>query len=65
MSLIVGYENKEIHYKGEKQLKISLDENIQQLEEVQVIAYGTTKKVTITGAISSMKSDEIMKSACR
>lgn len=58
----IGYENKEIHYKGEKQLKISLDENIQQLEEVQVIAYGTTKKVTITGAISSMKSDEIMKS---
>lgn len=58
----IGYENKEVVYKGESNLKIQLNENATLLEEVQVIAYGTTKKVTVTGALSSVKSDEIMKS---
>lgn len=58
----IGYENKEIVYKGESTLKIRLNENVTALEEVQVIAYGTTKKVTVTGALSSVKPDEIMKS---
>ena len=58
----VGYEDKEIVYKGESKLKISMAESATLLEEVQVIAYGTTKKVTVTGALSSVKSDEIMKS---
>lgn len=57
----MGYQNKEIVYKGERTLKISLDENVQQLEEVQIIAYGTTKKATITGAMSSIGSNEILK----
>lgn len=58
----IGYDNKEIVYKGESQLNIRLSENVTALEEVQVIAYGTTKKVTITGALSSIRSEEIMKS---
>ena len=40
----IGYENKEIHYKGERNLKIHLNENVQELQEVQVIAYGSQKK---------------------
>lgn len=58
----VGYQDKEIVYKGESELKIFISEDVTQLEEVQVIAYGTTKKVTVTGALASVKSDEIMKS---
>ena len=58
----IGYEDKKIVYKGESNLKVRLSENVTQLQEVQVIAYGTTKKVTVTGALSSVKSDEIMKS---
>lgn len=58
----IGYEDKEIVYKGEPQLNVKLSENVTALEEVQVIAYGSAKKVTITGALSSVKSDEIMKS---
>lgn len=57
----VGYTNKVISYKGEKNLKITLDENVQQLQEVQVIAYGTTKKVTVTGSMSSVNSEELLK----
>lgn len=58
----IGYDNKEIRYNGERHLKISLEENIQQLDEVQVIAYGAQKKVTITGALSSIGTDELLKS---
>lgn len=57
----IGYKDKEIVYKGEKNLKIKMNEDVTQLEEVQVIAYGATKKVTVTGAISSMKSEELIK----
>ena len=57
----IGYKDKVIVYKGESDLKISLAEDVTSLQEVQVIAYGTTKKVTITGAISSVNSEEILK----
>lgn len=57
----IGYDDKVIVYKGEKNLKIELSEGVQQLQEVQVIAYGTTKKVTVTGSMSSLNSDELLK----
>lgn len=46
----VGYKDKEIKYAGESTLKVEMNENVQTLQEVQVIAYGTTKKVSVTGA---------------
>lgn len=57
----IGYADKEIVYKGESKLDVSLSENATELEEVQVIAYGATKKVTITGAISSIGTSDILK----
>ena len=57
----IGYQEREVVYKGEAKLTIHLSEDVTTLDEVQVIAYGTTKKVTITGALSSVKSDEILK----
>lgn len=57
----IGYENEEIIYKGQSKLNISLSENVTTLEEVQVIAYGATKKVTVTGAISSIGTSELLK----
>lgn len=57
----VGYENQEIKYTGQSSLKISLKENVQELGEVQVVAYGTTKKVTVTGAMSSITAQDVLK----
>lgn len=57
----IGYENKEVVFKGEAKMNISLSENVTALEEVQVIAYGSAKKVTITGAISSIGTSELLK----
>lgn len=40
----IGYKEKEIVYKGEAELNVQLNENVQELQEVQVIAYGATKR---------------------
>ena len=58
----VGYKDKEIKYTGESSLRIQLNENVQELQEVQVIAYGTTKKVSVTGAMSSITAQDVLKS---
>ena len=57
----VGYDKKEIVYNGQSSLKIEMSENVQALQEVQVVAYGTTKKVTVTGAMSSITSQDVLK----
>lgn len=57
-----GYKDKAIVYKGESKLKIELSENVQELQEVQVVAYGTAKKMTVTGAMSSISSKDVLKS---
>lgn len=57
----IGYNDKVIEYKGQKKLDITLSENIQQLQEVQVVAYGTAKKVTVTGSMSSVNTDDLLR----
>ncbi len=45
---------------GHKQpYRIVLNEDVQSLDEVVVVGYGTQKKETVTGAISTIKSKEI------
>lgn len=56
----IGYKDQEVVYQG-KPLHIVLSESVEELQEVQVVAYGVTKKVTVTGAISSVQSDELLK----
>ena len=38
-----------------------LSENAELLDEVQVIAYGTQSKVSVTGAMSSVRTEELLK----
>lgn len=57
----IGYKDKEVTAKKGVSLNIVLEEDAQTLGEVQVVAYGVQKKVSITGAISSMKGDDLLK----
>lgn len=57
----VGFVTQEISVKSNKLKKVVLKEDAQGLEEVVVIAYGVQKKVTVTGAVSSMGNKELMK----
>ena len=58
----IGYETHEVSLKGKKTVKITLQEMYNELQEVTVVAYGTQKKETLTGAISSVKTDALLKS---
>ncbi len=55
----VGYETQEIPIDGRSEITVTLIEDSQLLDEVVVVGYGTQKKTTITGAVSTMNADEI------
>ncbi len=58
----IGYKDQEITVKKAGAiLNIVLEEDSQMLGEVEVVAYGVQKKVSVTGAISSMKGDDLLK----
>ena len=55
----VGFATIEEPISGRTTINVVLSEEVTQLEEIMVIGYGTAKKRDLTGAISSVKSDEI------
>lgn len=59
----VGYTTQEIPLNGQKNLKVTLKEDTEMLDEVVVIGYGTMKKSDMTGAISSVDTEELTKRA--
>ena len=56
----IGFEEQRVIAQSEK-MKITLSENSTMLKDVEVVAYGAQKKVTVTGAISSVKGSELLK----
>ena len=58
----IGYKDQVVTLKkAGATLNIVLEEDSQMLGEVEVVAYGVQKKVSVTGAISSMKGDDLLK----
>lgn len=57
----LGFQTKEVVLGAERVLNIKLLENQSALDEVVVVGYGTVKKRDLTGAVSSVKADEIMR----
>ncbi len=55
----IGYTNQEVPINGRTTINITLQEDQQALEEVVVVGYGTQQKSLVTGAISSVKAEEI------
>ena len=56
----IGYASLEYPCGGKRdEVKIVLRENLQGLDEVVVVGYGTMKKKDLTGAVSTIKADEI------
>lgn len=56
----VGYKEKEVKATSGK-MNISLEENNSVLNEVVVVGYGVQKKATLTGAVSMVKGDDVLK----
>ena len=57
----IGYKEQVVPVKKGISLNIVLEEDAQMLGEVEVVAYGVQKKVSVTGAISSMRGDDLLK----
>ncbi len=57
-----GYEPQELSVIGKTSLNVSLKVSTSQLNEVVVVGYGTQKKVTISGAVSTVKGADLVKS---
>lgn len=55
----IGYHTREITVGSAADLTVTLDPDLQTLSEVVVVGYGTQEKKDVTGAISSIKLEEI------
>lgn len=57
----VGFQTAEIPLQGRTLLNVVLSEDAELLEEVVVVGYGTQKKVSVTGAVSTLSDTELIK----
>ena len=57
---LVGYEEETYNVAGPVSgLKVILNEDIQQIDETVIVAYGSQKKVNLTGAVSQIGNKEL------
>ena len=55
----IGYKSQTVAVAGKTTIDVQLAEDAAMLDDVVVIGYGTVKKRDLTGAVSSVKSEEI------
>jgi TonB-linked SusC/RagA family outer membrane protein len=55
----IGYKAQEVAASGKIILDIALEAEVTGLDEVVVVGYGTTKKVSLTGAVAAVSSQQI------
>ena len=58
----IGYETLEINVSNRSIIDLEMKEDSELLDEVVVVAYGSQKKVTVTGSVSNVSGSEILKS---
>jgi len=56
----IGYVAQEVTVKGMTEINVSMNAALTGLEEVVVVGYGTQKKATLTGAVVSIKSEDLV-----
>lgn len=61
----IGYETKEVPVKGNPTINLTLTENLNDLDVVVVIGYGTQRKGDITSSVANIKSDNFVKGAVK
>jgi TonB-linked SusC/RagA family outer membrane protein len=55
----IGYNDEEVDIKGESTINVRLKSASNSLEEVAVVAYGTQKKTTMVGAVTTINPKEL------
>lgn len=54
----IGYKSQEINVNGQSTIDLVLEEEVEFLDEVVVVGYGVQRKIDLTGAISSIETEE-------
>ena len=55
----LGYVPKQVKINDNNKLKITLSDSLKSLAEVNIIGYGTQKKQTVTGSVSTVKAKDL------
>ena len=55
----LGYISKEVRVNNQANLNIEISEDTQALDEVVVTGYGTQKKITVSGSVSTVSNKEL------
>lgn len=55
----IGYTQREVRVAGQTALNIVMSEDLQALDEVVVVSYGTQKKRNLTGSVSKVDGDDL------
>lgn len=59
MFSFIGFKTQEVLIEGKTKVDIVLEQELSQLDEVVVVAYGSQQKRDITGSVSTVKADAI------
>ncbi|MEP1984257.1 MAG: SusC/RagA family TonB-linked outer membrane protein, partial [Maribacter dokdonensis] len=55
----IGYVSQQISINGQSSITVSMEIDAQALDEVVVVGYGAQSRAAVTGAISSVKSEDL------
>jgi TonB-linked SusC/RagA family outer membrane protein len=53
----IGFSTKEVSVKNQTKLNVVLSEDVKNIDEVVIVAYGTQKKSHLTGSVATLKSE--------
>jgi TonB-dependent SusC/RagA subfamily outer membrane receptor len=55
----IGYKKTEVEVNGKSQIKVSLEEDVNNLEETIVVGFGTQKKINVAGAVDQISGKQL------
>ena len=55
----VGYQPQVVRLNGQRHLEVTMQMEARQVDEVVVVGYGSVKKSNLTGALSTVKMDDV------
>ena len=57
----VGMKQQRIKVNGRKVINVTMEDEASTLNDIVVVGYGSAKKQSLTGAVSAMRGDELLK----
>lgn len=59
----IGYKKQDIALKGRTVLDVRMSSDSEMLDDVVVVGYGTQKKLSVTGSVSSVKATDLARTS--